>query len=101
MNAIKRIVMMLAVAAGGVWLVVPASAALTACGGSSGGGTGGGSGGGSGTDAGTGGGSGSDCFTGTPSTNDQFLNACVDQSIEKILRQTSWRAAGVTLPPLP
>ena len=42
-----------------------------------------------------------DCFVGTATTNAQLLNACTDVSVEKILKETTWRAAGTTLPQLP
>ena len=86
MKLMKRIAMVAAL--GG-------SVALTSCGGTSAadGGTGGGAGGG--------GGSSTECFSGTPATNTEFLNACVDSSIEKVLKTTSWRDPGVTLPALP
>jgi hypothetical protein len=107
----KRIAMVMAVGGGALWLLAPASVAvLSSCGdttadagtGGTGGGGGGGAGGGSGGGSGGGGGGVSaDCFTGTPATNAQFLNACVDSSVEKVLKATTWRDAGVTLPALP
>jgi hypothetical protein len=39
--------------------------------------------------------------TSTPVTNLDFLNHCTDPAVEKILKETSWRDAGVTLPGLP
>jgi len=83
-----------------------------ACGSSGNGGTGGGSGGGSagGGSGGSGGGAaggaggsggGSDCFAGAPTKNDEFINACTDSSVEKVLKETTWRSPGTTLPQLP
>jgi hypothetical protein len=54
-----------------------------------------------GFDSGGAGGGVPDCFMGTPTTNDQLLNACVDPTVEKILKQTTWRDPGVVLPALP
>ena len=50
------------------------------------------------------------CFTGTPQTHDQIINACVDQSVTRIVKYadlTTLRAAlpllnaDGSLPPLP
>jgi hypothetical protein len=82
-------------------IVVVAAFAVTACGAPGNGGTGGGGGSGGGS-GGMGGGSQTpECFMGTPATNDQLLNACVDQTVEKVLKQTTWRDPGVVLPALP
>jgi hypothetical protein len=123
MNSMKRIAMILALGGSALWLVVPATVAMS-CGGGTGGGTGGGSAGTGGGSAGTGGGSAgtgggstgtgggsagtgggsagtgggsavADCFSGTPTTNLQFLNACVPSSTEKVLKATVYRDGGV------
>jgi hypothetical protein len=113
MNSMKRIAMILALGGSALWLVVPASVAMS-CGGGTGGGSGGGTGGGSagtgggsagtgggsagtgGGSAGTGGGSAAaECFAGTPTTNLEFLNACVPVSTEKVLKATVYRDGGV------
>jgi hypothetical protein len=121
MNSMKRFAMVLALGSGGLWLLAPASVVMTSCGDSAtgggsgtgggsatggGSGTGGGSatGGGSGTGGGsaTGGGSGTgggsamtDCFAGTPTTRLNFLNACTDTSVVRILKATPYRDGGV------
>ncbi len=99
MNDFKKLILTVVVALG----------VLAACGGTStgtDGGSGGGTatGGGSATGGGTGtggGGSSAGCVSTTPVTNLDFLNHCTDPAVEKILKETTWRDAGVTLPPLP
>lgn len=101
MKTLQKLMLSTVLATGGLWVLAPATLSLTSCGaastsdGGTGGGTGGGSGGGGGTaDAGA------DCYAGTPTTNAQFLNACVPDSVEKVLKETPWRDGG-TLPSLP
>lgn len=75
---------------------------LTNCGdGTNMNGTGGGSGGGAAGGGAGGGGGTADCVSTPPVSNLDFLNACPDASIEKVLKDTPWRAAGTTLPMLP
>jgi hypothetical protein len=76
--------------------------AVAACGAGTGSGGTGGGGGGAGGGSGAGGGAQvPQCYSGTATTNDQLLNACTDQSVEKILKQTPWRDPGTVLPALP
>jgi hypothetical protein len=46
---------------------------------------------------------GPDCFMGTPTTHDQLINACVDQSVTKIMKHPNLPLLNQdgTLPPLP
>lgn len=46
---------------------------------------------------------GPDCFTGTPMTNDEIINACVDQSVTRIMKNPMLPLLlpDGSLPPLP